>query len=93
MFLEFWLHAFREPEMLEAVLSPHSRYHRYFLAMMQEGIDEGSIQGIDPDTAARVLVSLAIGLLLGGLADPEAADWPQVAQEGINLLVKGLEGA
>lgn len=90
MFLEFWQHAYREPEMLEAVTSPHKRYHRFFLEMIEQGMDEGTIQDTDPEMAARVFVSLAIGLLLGGLVDPEAADWPKTAQHGIQLLIKGL---
>src|SRR4030043_2384351 len=63
IFLEFWTQANHDPQIWEATVAPFHRYQSYFAEMIQEGIDEGSIQPVDPHQAARVLVSLAVGLL------------------------------
>jgi AcrR family transcriptional regulator len=90
MFLEFLTQAYREPELLEAMTSPTHYYRELFSDMVEDGIAEGSLREMDTDTASRVIVGLAMGLLLQGLVDPKGADWPQVASEGISLLMKGF---
>ena len=46
---------------------------------------------VDPEIAAQVVVSLAVGLVLQGVFDPTGADWGQVTQKGIQILLDGLE--
>ena len=60
-------------------------------AIFEEGIAEGTLRPVDPETAASVIVSLAVGFLLQALLDPHGADWGQAVQEGIRMLFKGLE--
>jgi len=91
IFLEFWTQAQRDPVLWEATIAPYRRYRRLFAAMIEQGIARGELRAVDPDQAAQVLVSLAVGLLLQGLLDPEGADWAQSAQESIRLLLAGLE--
>jgi AcrR family transcriptional regulator len=91
MFLEFLSHSYRDPEVLQAMASPHRRYREFFTAMIQEGIDEGSLREVDPDVVSRVIVALAIGLLVEGLVNPDEADWVQVAEAGIQLLTESLQ--
>lgn len=90
MFLEFLSHSYRDPDVLQAISSPHRRYREFFASMIQDGVNEGSLQDVDPDLVSRVIVALAVGLLLEGLVDPDGSDWVQVAQEGIKLLMKGF---
>jgi len=59
--------------------------------MIESGIARGSLRPVDPDTTARVIVSLAVGLVLQGLLDTEGADWGQVAKEGMRMLLEGIE--
>jgi len=91
MFLEFLSHSYRDPDILQAMASPHRRYREFFTQMIQDGIDEGSLGEVDPDLISRVLVALAIGLLVEGLVDPNESDWARVAEEGIKLLTEGLQ--
>jgi hypothetical protein len=59
--------------------------------MIEAGMAEGTLRAVDPETTAHVLVSLAVGVLLQGLLDPQGADWGQVAEEGVRMFLKSLE--
>ena len=91
MFLEFWLHSVRDPAIWNMVIEPYRKYLNYFSTIMQEGVQEGSLRNIDPQLAARGLLSVAIGLILQGLMDPDGTDWGKTAQESIGLLLDGLK--
>jgi hypothetical protein len=58
--------------------------------MIQEGIAEGSLHPVDPQQAARVLVSLAIGLLMESLFDPQVTNWKNEARQSLELLMNGI---
>ena len=90
MFLEFWSQAAHDPEVWEATRAPYRRYRAFFAAMIEAGIAEGSIRPVDPDTTARVIVSLAVGLVLQGLLDTEGADWGRVTTGGVRMLLEGI---
>lgn len=90
IFLEFWTQANHEPQVWEAAIAPYRRFQSYFASMIQEGIDEGSITPVDAQLAARVLVSLAIGLLMQSLFDPQSTNWPSEARGSMELLMNGL---
>lgn len=90
MFLEFWLQASRDEKIWEASIAPYRHYQDYFANLIQQGIDEGSFDSVDPQSAAQMIVSLAVGLLLQGLLDPQGADWEKVARESIQVVLKGL---
>jgi TetR/AcrR family transcriptional repressor of uid operon len=87
LFLEFWTQASRDPEVWNATVAPYRRYRGYFASLIQAGIDEGTLRQVDPDASAGWIVSLAVGLLLQGLLDPEGADWGLVAQDGMRSLL------
>lgn len=90
IFLEFWTQANHDPQVWEAAIAPYRRYQSYFAHMIQEGIAEGSIQPVDAELAARVLVSMAMGLLMQSLFDPQITDWPDEARRTMELLMNGL---
>ena len=90
MFLEFWSQAARDEEVWQATIAPYRWYQDFFAGMIENGIAEGSLRDVDPEIAARVVVALAVGLILQGLLEPEEADWGQVIQEGVKVLLKGL---
>ena len=91
IFLEFWAQAAHDPAIWEATITPYRRYRAFFAQMVESGVTEGTLRPVDPDTTARVIVSLAIGLLLQGLLDTEAADWGHVAKQGMQMLLEGIE--
>ncbi len=90
IFLEFWTQANHDPQVWEAAIAPYRRYQSYFYEMIREGIKEGSIEAADPQLAARVLVSLAIGLLMESLFDPQISDWQAEARLSVELLMQGI---
>ncbi len=90
MFLEFWSRAARDPEVFQATIAPYRRYREYLAGFISRGIEEGSLQRVDPELAALSIVSMAVGLLLQGLLDPQGADWPKAAEQGVGLILAGL---
>jgi AcrR family transcriptional regulator len=90
MFLEFWLQASRDKKIWEAGIAPYRRYHKYFTSLIRKGIREGSFVEVDPELAARMIISTAMGLLLQSLLDPKGASWEKVARDSTGLLVSSL---
>ncbi len=91
MFLEFWTQASHDPQIWQAVVQPYQRYQDYFSELIQAGITEGSFKPVDVDATARMLVSLALGLLLQGLLDPQGTDWDRVTRQSVELFLSGLK--
>jgi AcrR family transcriptional regulator len=90
MFLEFMLQASRDEKIWQASIAPYRRYHKYFVSLIKKGIAEGSFADVNPDLAARLIVSAAMGLLLQSLLDPKGAKWDKVARETVQVMMKGL---
>jgi len=90
MFFEFWLQASRDKKIWEASIAPYRRYHKYFTSLIKKGIEEGSFVEVDPELAARMIVSTAMGLFLQSLLDPKGANWEKVARESTTLLLNSL---
>jgi len=88
--LEFWLHALRDPVIWQAARAPYSRYLAYFASMIREGVQQGSLQPVDEKLAARVLTSLALGLLMQSLFGAQEVNWQQEARQSIQLFMNGL---
>ncbi len=91
LYLEFWAKAARDPVVWQATIEPYRRYRDFFRGIVEAGIAEGSLRCVDAERAAEMLVALAVGLLLQGMLDPEGADWGEVMQEGVRMLLSGLE--
>jgi AcrR family transcriptional regulator len=91
IFLEFWTKAARDPRVWEATIAPYRRYRAFFASLIESGITTGTLRPVEPDTAARVIVSLAVGLVVQGLLDTEGADWGHVAEAGMQMLLEGIE--
>jgi AcrR family transcriptional regulator len=90
IFLEFWTQANHDPKVWALTVAPFQRFQSYFAEMIQEGIDEGSLQPIDPLQAARVLVSLSVGLLMESLLNPQVTNWQIEARQSLELLMNGM---
>jgi AcrR family transcriptional regulator len=90
IFLEFWTKAARDPAVWEATIAPYRQYRAFFANLIESGVTEGTLRPVDPDTAARVIVSLAVGVVVQGLLDMEGADWGHVAEAGTEMLLQGI---
>ncbi len=90
MFLEFWLHASREETIWQATIEPYRHFRAYFAGMIARGMKEGTLRKVDPDVAGQIILSMAVGILLQALLEPEGADWENTARQGMQILMKGL---
>lgn len=90
MFLEFWLQASRDEAVWKVTVAPYERYLEYFADLVKQGIVEGSFKQVDPHSAAQVIVSFAVGMLLQGLIAPQDTDWQKAAEQSMKILMKGL---
>jgi AcrR family transcriptional regulator len=91
MFLEFWSRSAREPEVWQALSAPYRRYQAFFCGIIEVGIAEGSLRPLDPEVAAQLLVSAAVGLVLQGLVDQNGVDWGEVIEKTVRLILEGME--
>ncbi len=90
MYLEFWLQASRDPKVWRASIEPYRHFREYFAGLIAEGTAEGTLRNVDPQLAGQIILSLAVGILLQGVIEPQAADWQKTAQQGMRILMKGL---
>jgi AcrR family transcriptional regulator len=90
MFLEFWLQASRDEKVWNAVIAPYRHYQERFARLIEEGIAEGSLRPTDSQVTARIIVSLAVGMVLQGVLDPHGADWEKTARESMRILMNGM---
>ena len=90
LFLEFWAQASRDKEVWQATIAPYRRYQQRFTLLVQRGIDEGTLQTTNPQSTAWVIMALVTGVILQGLLDPQAADWEEVGQHGLQAIMEGL---
>ncbi len=91
MFLEFWRESSHDPQVWQATIAPYRRYQQLFAGVVRQGVEDGSLRPVDPDSAARVIEALALGLILQGVIDPQGANWNEVSRQGMQLLMEGLK--
>lgn len=91
IFLEFWSQAARDPAIWQATIAPYHHYRDFFAGMIEAGIAEGTLRPVDPQVAAHLLVSMAVGLVLQGVLDPYGADWGQVTQSSVRFFLDAIE--
>jgi hypothetical protein len=90
--MEFWIQASRQPEIWKAAVAPYHHYQAYFSKLIQQGIDEESLEiDTDPEIAARVTLAMVMGLLLQACFDPGGAEWNRMTQEGLHMLTRTWE--
>lgn len=85
--LEFWRQAYRDPTIWQNASAHYRRYHRYLVTLILQGTTDGTLRNIDPDVAGRVFVSLALGLLMQAMFDPQGADWEKETRQSVRLLL------
>ena len=91
MFLEFWEQSRHDPEVWKVTVAPYRKYTQLFASYLRKGIEEGTIEPVDPDVAARTIVAMAVGFLLQNLMDPQGTDWENTVADSMNMLLNGLK--
>jgi AcrR family transcriptional regulator len=89
-FLEFWIHAARDPELWKSAIVPYQHYREYFTQLIAEMDPANTMDATQKETAAMAVMSLAIGLLFQGVMDPGAADWAAAGRDSIRMLLDGM---
>ena len=90
IYLEFMNRATRDPNLLQAMIEPFHRYQTFFAEMIEAGISQGTLRQVDPEVAARMVISMAVGLLIQGLLDPAGSDWEWTTEESIKIILSGM---
>jgi AcrR family transcriptional regulator len=91
MFLEFWSQASRDETVWDATIAPYRHFREQFTKLIEDGIAEGSLkEDVDARSAAQGILSLATGLVLQGIMDPDGADWPKVGEQSMKMLMEGM---
>jgi len=90
LFIEFLTKASRDPETWKATIAPYKFFRKFFADLIHRGIEEGTIQEVDPERTAQIIVSYGAGLVMQGVFDPEGGQWVDVGVEGITLILKGM---
>ena len=90
IYLEFLNRATRDPSVLQAMVEPFHRYQAFFAEMIESGISQGTLRQIDPTVAARMIISMAVGLLIQGLLDPAGSDWEWTTEESMKIILSGM---
>ena len=90
LFLEFWQQSIRDPQVWEQVKAPYRTYQQYFRRIVDAGVADGSLQVENPAVAANALLGMAVGLILQGLIDPSEADWANIMQDSVRMILQGF---
>ncbi|MFN2305110.1 MAG: TetR/AcrR family transcriptional regulator [Anaerolineales bacterium] len=89
--LEFWTQASRHPTVWKQAVAPYHHYLDFFETLIATGIEQGVFdQDLNTDTAARIIIGMAMGLLLQAAFDPDYKDWQSVTSMGIKIILNGL---
>ena len=90
MWLEFWLQASHDKAVWKATVAPYRHYRDLFEQLIQEGMDEGTLKKVDAHATAQVILSMAVGLFLQSVLDPQGEDWKETARASMEIVILGL---
>ena len=90
LFIEFLTKASRDPETWKATIAPYKFFRKFFADLIHRGIEEGTIQEVDPERTAQIIVAYGAGLVMQGVFDPEGGQWVDIGVQGITLILKGI---
>lgn len=90
IYLEFWNQALRDRDVYSALSKPFDDFLEFFSGLLDRGMERGVIKDTNSEMAARIVISIGIGLLFQGLLDPGGTDWNAVTEYGLKVLLEGL---
>ena len=91
LFLELWTHANRNEKVRQATVAPYRRFEETFTRLIKRGIEEGTLENVEPEIAGQLLLSLSSGLFLQASLETEQGNWGNKLQESIEILLNGMK--
>jgi AcrR family transcriptional regulator len=91
LFYEFVPLVARRKSIREGVLRYYRRYIGVLTEIIQQGIQAGEFQPVDPETTATLLVGYLEGMTLMWFLDPELIDWETLDDGPMDLFLDGLQ--
>ena len=91
LFLELWTHANRNEKVRQATIAPYRRFEETFTRLIKRGIEEGTLENVEPEIAGQLLLSLSSGLFLQASLETEQGNWGNKLQESIEILLNGMK--
>ena len=70
IFLEIWAQASRNQIVRRATLATFQRFEKIFTMLIRRGIDEETLEPVDPGAAARAILAIASGIFMRSLLAP-----------------------
>ncbi len=90
IFIELWIRASRDENLRKITIGSYYKYLKLFKDLIEEGIEEKIIKRINSDTAARMIIAIAVGFVMQGMLDPNGADWDKIAKESPEIILEGV---
>jgi len=90
IFIELWVRATRDDNLRKITIGSYYKYLNLFTELIEEGMKEKIIKKVNPDTAARLIIAIAIGFIMQGMLDPDMAKWEMIAKDSPAILLKGI---
>ncbi len=91
LFLELWTHANRNEKVRQATVAPYRRFEETFTRLIKRGIEEGTLENVEPEIAGQLLLSLSSGFFLQASLENDKGNWGKKLQESIEILLNGMK--
>lgn len=91
LFLELWTHTNRNEKVRQATIAPYRRFEETFTRLIKRGIEEGTLENVEPEIAGQLLLSLSSGFFLQASLENEQGNWGKKLQESIEILLNGMK--
>jgi AcrR family transcriptional regulator len=90
IFLEFYVVAFRQPDVREHLAQMYEEFRAPLASLIQQGVARGEFRTVEPDTVAHTWIALLEGLTLLWVVNPQGFAWRDQAESAVRLLLDGL---
>jgi len=88
IFLELYIKAVNDPELKIYVSSSYNNFLDFYRGILELKVADKSMDAVDADDVAKILVSVTFGLLIQGIVNPEKTDYIKLAKKTVELIVR-----
>ncbi|MEA2016750.1 MAG: TetR/AcrR family transcriptional regulator [Actinomycetota bacterium] len=90
VFIDLWIRATRDDNLRKITIGSYQKYLKIFKDLVEEGKKKKIIKSINSDTAARLIIAVAVGFIMQGMLDPDGTEWDKVAKDSPMILLEGI---
>jgi len=90
VFIDLWIRATRDDKLRKITIGSYYKYLKLFKDLIEEGKKKKIIKNINSDTAARLIIAVAVGFIMQGMLDPDGTEWDKVAEDSPRILLEGI---